>query len=278
MLDHPLSRRLIAHSPPALPVAALVLGKPVEEVADLLPRLFNLCRAAQQVAVRGALGLPISAQDKAEVANEIQREHEMKLGVLLPLAFGLSAGEAPTVFPATPDAFEMLLGSGSRMADLLNCIIAAFPPGQAVARRLPLPETASVFIAQALENSVAARVADHPVMLHVEAQYGRGPLWRVVARLVELQRLRRGWLPGVVLAERGVIVPAARGTYAVRAVVQSGRVDAFHRVTPTDHMLASGGVLESSLTTLTDLALGSKLLAILDPCCPVELKKAQSDA
>lgn len=37
---------------PALPVTRLVIGRPVEAVAETLPRIFNLCRAAQSTAVR----------------------------------------------------------------------------------------------------------------------------------------------------------------------------------------------------------------------------------
>ncbi|MBT25313.1 MAG: hydrogenase expression/formation protein HupK, partial [Rhodobacteraceae bacterium] len=61
MLDRPDHTRLIARPAKVLPVAQLVRGKRIEEVADLLPRLFNLCRAAQRAAVRAALGLEVTA-------------------------------------------------------------------------------------------------------------------------------------------------------------------------------------------------------------------------
>ena len=54
---------------PDLPVAALLIGKPVEEAAALLPRLFNLCSGAQAMALRQALGLP--APDPATLRAEI---------------------------------------------------------------------------------------------------------------------------------------------------------------------------------------------------------------
>lgn len=276
MLDHPLTR-LVAQTPTALPVEALVRGKPVEEVAELIPRLFNLCRAAQRVAVRAALGLPVTPQDLEAAAQEIRREHELRLAVLLPLAFGLPAGRAPTAFPATPEEYELFMLSDAPLAALLRRIGRAFGPGLAVAVR-PFPNANTVMNMGALDNSVAARVADDPVMRHVEARCGRGPLWRVVARAVELRRCDQGWQPWPVRHGASVVVPAARGAYAVTAVVCESRVETFHRITPTDHLLASGGVLQASLETLHDHTLADALLAVLDPCSPVTLREVPADA
>jgi hypothetical protein len=73
------------------------------------------------------------------------------------------------------------------------------------------------------------------------------------------------------------LVPAARGLYAVAARVEGGRVAAFARVTPTDHLLAPGGVLDRSLAALpADRgALAPLLLDILDPCSPVQVMEAE---
>ncbi len=52
----------VKHQPvaaPPLPIARLVASKPVEEVAALLPRVYNLCPAAQGCAARLALGLEL---------------------------------------------------------------------------------------------------------------------------------------------------------------------------------------------------------------------------
>lgn len=278
MLDRAAHTRLIAQPVPPLPVDALVQGKPVEEVAELLPRLFNLCRAAQRVAVRAVLGLPVTAKDMTAVTQEIRREHEVRLGVLLPLAFGLPAGKGPTSFPATPAEFNAFLQTDDPLAVLLQRIAQAFGGGQAVADGLAPASGRAVFSVCPQENSVAGRVSDDPVMQHVEAQHGRGPLWRVVARGVELRRLSEGWQPEIKYLADGIIAPAARGSYALQATVAENRVETFHRITPTDHLLATGGILDASLGSLTDRFLASALMAILDPCSPVQLTEVPADA
>ena len=50
---------------------------------------------------------------------------------------------------------------------------------------------------------------------------------------------------------------------------------AFSRITPTDHLLAPGGVLAQCLATLpADRAgLAPLMLEILDPCSPVRLEE-----
>ncbi|HUN13059.1 MAG TPA: hypothetical protein PLE50_12430, partial [Rhabdaerophilum sp.] len=48
--------------PPAgAPIARLLRGKRPEEAAVLVPRLFSLCGAAQEAAIRSAFGLPVPA-------------------------------------------------------------------------------------------------------------------------------------------------------------------------------------------------------------------------
>ena len=78
-LDRTMSGLREVPSPP-LPLARLVEGRAVEEVADLLPRLFNLCRVAQTVALRMALGL--ERIETGALAAEIAREHALKLSVV----------------------------------------------------------------------------------------------------------------------------------------------------------------------------------------------------
>lgn len=278
MLDHPDHTRLVPRPTPELPVSALVRDKPVEEVADLLPRLFNLCRAAQRAAVRAVLGLPVTAKDLQAVRAEIQREHLIKLGIILPGKFGLPSQSAVTRFPDTPGAFDLFLNSDDPLATLLRHIARMFGPGQAVAMGLDIPKGAIGFDIAPLENSVAGRVADDPVMQHIEAGYGRGPLWRTAARAVELRRIADGWQPWITRTHAGVLAPAARGTYALAATLHENRVETFHRVTPTDHLLATNGILQASLDTLTDRRSVDHLLAILDPCSPVELTEVTGHA
>ena len=272
--------------PAPLPVAELVLGKPVDEVCALIPRLFNLCQAAQAVAVRLALSVPVD--DTQDLRHEIKREHMLRLAVILPARLGLAplgipgrdAEVATGLFGAkrfaeTPTAFEAFLSSGEGIAPVLDTIRDAFDAGEAASGVLPCLVDDAVFEDAAMENSVAVRHPDHPVLRHVEDQYGRGPLWRAVARAVDLQAVLDGDLPEPRVTAQGVaMVPAARGTYAVSAQAQDGRVTQFRRATPTDHMLAPGGIMQRSLASLPvakhDQA--GLLVDILDPCRPLEVK------
>ena len=124
----------------------------------------------------------------------------------------------------------------------------------------------------AIENSVAGRHADHPLMTHLEATRGRGPLWRVVARVLDLVRP----LPDAISPRPGLaIVPASRGSYAISAVSQDGRVTRFSRWTPTDHLWAPDGIWDRTLAAVPPGRDGDAdvISAILDPCVPLTLKE-----
>ncbi|SFM33354.1 hydrogenase expression/formation protein HupK [Shimia aestuarii] len=283
---HTHENGLQAVMPAPLPVAELVLGKPVEEVCALIPRLFNLCRTAQSVAVRMALGVRVD--DTHDLRREIKREHILRLAVILPTRLGMVPLEIPgrddevaaglfgqERFAETPEAFEAFLASGKGVALVFNAIRGVFDAGEAVTGVLPCLVDDTVFDDVAIENSVAARHPDHPVLRYVEDQFGRGPLWRAVARAVDLQAVLDGDLPEPRVTTQGVaMVPAARGTYSVAAQTQGGKVIQFRRATPTDHMLAPDGIMQRSLASLPvakhDQA--GLLVDILDPCTPLEVR------
>lgn len=282
-------------SAPVLPVAKLVMGKPVGDVAELLPRLFNLCRVAQGTAARAAFGLPLPPDWQEELRKEILREHLVKLclkwpgllsihPVALPRNWAIDAALVrEAVFgktrhmPATHQQFIAFLKAGVGIAPVLSAIQKLFAPAQACRPALPIATPNSVFVRKAQENSVAARHAAHPVLRGIEATLGRGPLWSATAVAVDLDMCLDGHLPPASLARGRAIIPAARGYYGVRARVEQGRVTAFRRITPTDHMLAKGGALEQALATLPANqaeVLAPLLLSILDPCFPVAVEAA----
>lgn len=292
MLDaRPIS--FVADPPAKLALGALVCGKPREEVADLMPRLFNLCRAAQSLAVRMALGLG-GETDMAALRREIIRDHVLRLAVVLPGRFGQApvslpagwqsgeAGLGPALFgpagrlPDTPEDFDTYLASGAGLAGLWGRIAAIFGPGEATTPDLPFVSAATATDpAATVENSCALRVASHPVVADL-ARRGRGPFWRVVARAYDLQRLLDGGsLDPASPAPGTAIVPATRGLYAVTARHEGDTVSALERVTPTDHLRAPGGVLDGSLATLRPDrgALVPLLMDILDPCTPVRVRE-----
>ncbi|MBE0452160.1 hydrogenase expression/formation protein HupK [Roseovarius autotrophicus] len=261
---------------PPMPLARLVEGRPVEEVAEILPRLFNLCRVAQSVALRLALGLP--AGDMAGLSEEIARDHRLKLGVIWPARLGLGRLALPLWsegLPETPEAFDAFISGVAPLATVLRAVRDGFTPGLACCAPLPEVVAATALAATAQENSPAARHLTHPVMRRIEETDGRGPLWRVFARALDLAAVTRGALPAPQLIGPGAaLVPAARGLYAVRAEVRRGRVIRLTRVTPTDHLLAPEGIMAQSLASLPATAHSeARLVAdLLDPCAPVTIE------
>lgn len=292
MLDRAAyATRLTAQAAPRLPIDRLCVGREVNEVRALVPRIFNLCRDAQAAALDAALGRNVEPE---AATQEVLRDHLIKFFVTWPGMLGLSAGRLPMGWTTTPAvladavfgpsrrpphsaaAFDAFLASEVGVAPVLRRIADAFGPGEAVADGLGLATRASVWAEAPIENSVATRHADHPVMAHIEAEWGRGPLWRAAARVYDIDAALAGALPPIVAPEAGrAVATAARGAYALCVKVADGRVRAFTRMTPTDHLLANGGVLDRSLATLPSakIALGPLVLDILDPCSPVRLRE-----
>ncbi|MBH1974430.1 MAG: hypothetical protein I8H94_05060 [Rhodobacteraceae bacterium] len=270
---------------PDLPVAALVIGKPVEEAATLLPRLFNLCSGAQAMALRLALGLP--APDPATLRTEILRDHLLKLCVLWPGFLGLPTTPLPPNWAdpaplrhliwgdADPQDFDLWLASGQGVAPVIAAIAQSFAPGEATAT-LPLVTPETALQNAAMENSVAARHASAPAMRAIEASHGRGPYWRAAGLIHDIAALLNA-APAVQMHQTIAIAPAARGAYAVQARALNGKVTAFARRTPTDHLCAPGGALQQSLNSLpaAKTHLLPLLIDILAPCVPVQLPEVQ---
>lgn len=239
--------------PPELPVARLVIGKSVDHAVEVLPLIFNLCKTAQSLAIRMACGRSVTDADVTELHEDIKREHRLKLQVLWPARLDVAGGDLSSI------TGQMTLDQACALSPLLDGLRSMFSSGQAV-------------VQPCLENSVAERQADAPLMREIEASLGRGPLWRAVARFLELShpniaapKMDQGW----------AVVPAARGIYRVRAGVLNGQITGFERVTPTDDMLRPGGAIDQSLATLPrNMAhLAPLVLDILDPCVPLELKE-----
>lgn len=273
--------------PAALPVARLLRGRDAREVAEMLPRLFNLCGAAQGEAARLALGLGTDDRDEDATRREVLRDHLAKLFIAWPRLLGL----APQPLPANwaeggrplsraiwghaemPGDLRRWLGWDEGVAPVLSAIAETFSKGEAEAA---LPVLSHPFAVTAEDNSPAARVADHPLMQEAEARFGRGPLWRALGRAVDLQAAIEDVFGAESPAPGRATAPAARGTYAIEVALHDGRLTDLTRITPTDHLLAPGGVLERSLATLpADKArLAPLVVDILDPCVPWEVADA----
>jgi hypothetical protein len=275
-----------AHRPAALPLGALVLGRPVAEVAALLPRLFNLCRVAQGMAARMTLGLA-GEQDLPALRSEVLRDHLIRLSVTLPRLLDLPAQPVhgdpldllfgPTRgLPVDPGGLRLWLAAGQGAAPLVAAIAHRFAAGEA-AVDLPLVTDATALQPVAVENSAAGRQAAHPLLRSVAARQGRGPLWRVLGMLADAEAALADRLPAPTLRQGVARVPAARGSYALRITQSGGMVTGIDRVTPTDHLLAPGGALDLALSRLPDAKrhLAPLVTALHDPCMAVTVREAR---
>jgi hypothetical protein len=267
---------------PALPLAGLVVGKPVREVAALLPRLFNLCRMAQAAAARAALGLPPEATT-ADLAAEVLRDHLAALFVTLPPLLGLAPTRppqsavaqalfGPAGLPRNLPDLNLWLTSGTGVSPLAQAVNRAFPGRMASAPALPAPD--DPLADGPYDSSLAARRAGHPLLTALESERSRGPLWRLMVQLIDAEACLRGDLPPVTLTNGTALSPAARGTYALRLTHAGGLVTTITRRTPTDHLLAPGGMLHHALTG-TPAALAPLVIALHDPCEPVTLREVR---
>ena len=286
---------LIAERAAPLPIEAMVRGKDRHEVADLLPRLFNLCRAAQGMAARLALGIP-DTDDVGARRQEILRDHVLRLTMILPGHFGHGPIRLPNGWQAGgSELAETLFGSAKRLPDtseefdayrrsdqgisaLFDQVAEMFRADEAVTKALPFVSAQTALDPTTkVENSCAQRVHTHPVVSEIEHLYGRGPFWRVVARAYDLQAILDGAPLLSLSPEPGVAqVSATRGLYAVCAETDGDTVTAFRRVTPTDHLQAKGGVLDQTLASLPGdrTALAPLVMDILDPCTPIRVREA----
>lgn len=261
-----------------LPLEALLIGRPVEEAAELLPRLFNLCRMAQGTAARLALGL---AGAEGDPTAEILHDHAAKIFVTLRRSFGLPPVSVPAsltpqglfgpagVLPDTLTGLQDWLRADLPAAALARQIVARFAKGVACAPALP--EAPTPLARGAYENSAALRQADLPLMRAIERQ-GRGPLWRYMGMLADAGEALAGRLPPPQVHGDLAVVQAARGAYALRITQAQGRVTGLQRQTPTDHILAQGGALEQALSGL-EPALAPLVIALHDPCVPVTVQE-----
>ncbi len=284
-------------APQPIPMSQMILGKTVEEVATAMPRLVQRCGVAHEVALREALGMRSAIGGHARLLHDVLLEHLTRFYVHLPQFVDLKPQALPTGWERNPQALRPILfgkdgrlpnsraelkrwlAKGEGLAPLIVAIAARFLPGEATTHALPPPTLDSLFEPMPIENSLAARHASHPLMRDVEVFHGRGPLWRVLARLLDIEACLMGTLPKIHIPSPGrALVAAARGTYAVTARATAGIVTAFERVTPTDHMLAEGGTLKTSLANLPpdrhrEVPL---VMTLLDPCVPVKVHAPQA--
>lgn len=293
---------------PGRPVAALLVGKPREQAAILVPAVLNLCAVAHRQAATAAVGL--GHGDAAGTRQETVRDHAIAilrdwpaclgapaeagaLRVVGALASGQagaadalrrqiagpSAGTGAELRQFTVAEMERWLAAGeTATVRLLAGVRRRFDPAWGRAA-LPAPTLRDLEDAAlpAREVTCADRVRGTPLLQAVEAAEGRSLFARLLGRVLDLL----GWLdggpdrpaepapPGTGLAE------ASRGLLIHRAALDGGRIAGYRIVTPTDWNLAGGGLLHRMLASLPAderLEPAARLvLACVDPCLPTEL-------
>ena len=285
-LFHDPTTSVISKRPhPAL--SPQMMGRPVDEATALVPIVVPLCALAQDIAIRLALGAKIPIDVKARLTRDAILDHLTRLFIYLPHVLELRATALPTRWEADPDRlrpqvfgrlgrlpadlgeFKRWLAAGEGVAPVIAAIGARFLPGETATAVIAGVSPCTAFQLLPLENSLAGRHAAHPLMVDIEAKHRRGPLWRAVARLVDLDSCLDGDFARFARPATGrACVHASRGVYAVEAAIHDGRVETFRRITPTDHLRAPGGVWDQIIDNLpaerlTEIAL---IKAILDPC------------
>jgi hypothetical protein len=292
--------------PPVAPQRFEGLG--VAETVRLVPLIWNVCAAAQEGALRAALGLPVDEALRARILADALRDHVLHLAVHLPGALGL---------PRAPEALhalalgrheavgKALLGGPVRLdnADDLASwadagqtatarsvrALLSLPPGTG-GSSVPLlphdPDTALIdwdsghLAGAPVDCGAGGRCAGHPLMTSLEARRGRDLAWRTAARLIEVDALLSGASPAPVRRLPGGVGAAfaARGTMLVLAAAERGLVTRFRRLSPTDCAATPGGPLEMALASLpADASAYDRaeiVLAVFDLCVPVTLECA----
>lgn len=237
-------RRARLMAPKAGLVPAWAVGKQVDEVIETLPRIFNLCRGAQILGLHLAFGRPISEKMHEKLAEEILKDHRFKLCFQLPRLLGISENQRD------PDALPGLLARIGEQNEAQAPRLASL--------RFPAPLLSHLMPLRIYPNQDEFSLMD---MLR--------------ARATELARLQAGRMLKPRMEKRAafnasaqVIVPASRGDYRISASEEDGIVTSFERLTPSDHMLRGGGLIDYLLDALPAPALREIeiALAIIDPC------------
>lgn len=296
----------------AIPPASL-LGRTVEEVRRLLPMVFNICPAAQEAAFDTALGLEPSAETRRRLLVDGLRDHLLALCHHVPAALGetpvftgyakvaaLADGSdvadalrasvfADTGAPKTLSELRVWAEGGAGAAPAFRAILLGFAPEWGRVQ-LPLSLVGALDWVRAtvggvaVDNCAAARWQAAPLMKDIEAQLGRGPVWRLAGRLLEadafINTLAGGDLPFALAVPMGKGVGcsvAPRGALMMRVRAIGGLTTDLARLSPTDFAIHPDGAIVQALATLSGVPdaqmerVARTLIAIYDPCVPTSL-------
>ncbi len=275
----------------AISPAVIMKGKPVEAVPPLISRIFNLCPMAHTAAASLALGLTPATGANARLASEILREHAIVMLRDWPLAMGRAIDPAP------------LKGLTALYGDRLEALEQQLfgEPAAGFLQRETLTERNAASVPLGILAEVAEWRAEwgrlegevDPTFFvrclsdeHVRGRLGNsGPTLalRMIARLREAARLIGEMRTGGAAPRFGQLkdgagwAEAARGRLEHHAVITEGKIADYTILTPTDAMIAPGGLLggllRSALSAPEPLRrkVFAMALAAADPCVGVEV-------
>jgi hypothetical protein len=295
--------------PPRL--GRLLEGKPVGEVATLVPALFSVCRVGQGVCARAALGVPQPAAG-LDLLLEVLEHHAWQLDMEWPQVLGLPprvdalretllrlrAGPGPQLFDHLRAKFDTALDQGSVGAQFLRRAAELDRSVEWAEPRVASPtldeceaglSDSADFAARpgAFEVGPLARVKALPEVVELAKRLGWGLELRARARVLDarhaVERLAAQDLPTVEVIDRGpkvraAMVQVARGPLVHRVVREGDRTVGWRSVAPTEWTFHPDGAVQALVGTMAlEVQERARLyVALLDPCvrCAVEVVNA----
>lgn len=248
-------------------ISRLVTGRPCSEVPDILASILAICteahRAASQGAIEQAIGPAPGDDVKRRRAKAVLTERFLnglwRLAIDWPRV--LDRAEQPALVAA---AKHMLQANGPfQSAEKgLNEILAATEANELLHSMVKAAHL------QERERSTAL-LADRIARASVEPR-------TALAALVAIHKgepVRPEWCGD------GGTVQTSRGMLIHIVAVSVDRVSDYSIITPTDRIMAPGGVVEQALTGLGGPEIRRRAysrLAILDPCAAVEISLVEN--
>ncbi len=275
-------RRALLDAPPPVSLARLMQSKPAAEAARLAGVVAESCATAHEAAARAAFGLAERPADRRRMAVETLHEHALRCLAGWPRALGWAEEKLPERCDGAGacGALATALFGRAGLPDRIGDLTAWMRAGETAPARVlghvwrrwdgrwgradlpiwrPGERIDGIDFEEAemdgkpFEVSVAARVADERLMREVEARRGRSIFWRLLARLVDADRLFRGLreegpLDGPFVLAPGVgAAEAAGGAVLAAGALCDGRVTGFRMLTASDCALHPAGLLQRML-------------------------------
>lgn len=251
----------------ALEIKRLVIGKSYAQVPDILASILAVCTEAHRVAALGAIEQAIGETPSDDVkrrrATAVLRERLLnglwRLAIEWPRALGLP--EQPTLVAAAKRLMQAAGPSEARHNGLQEIIALA----------------GNDTLMQAMTKT--ARLTDGSRQTELLAERIAGARNDPRAVLAGLTALSQGNAPMPEWTGSGGVVRTARGILIHTVSLAVDRIADYAVITPTDRIMAPGGLGEMALLGLggPDLAACAHArMALVDPCTETEIRLVEA--